>query len=145
MTASMIFSAANVLALVSWIVLIFAVFRRNDWLRDVLLGRFVPLAFATLYLLLIVFFFAKAPGSFDSLSNVKLLFTSDWMVLAGWVHYLAFDLFLGCWIAREAAASGMPRWPMLVILPLTFLFGPIGYLSFEVTRFLLTHTSEVSA
>jgi uncharacterized protein YneF (UPF0154 family) len=93
---------------------------------------------------LIVFFFAQAEGGFDSLSNVKLLFTTDWAALAGWVHYLAFDLFIGCWIARQMMSAGLPRWPLLVILPLTFMFGPMGYLAYEAARFLLAPRAEVT-
>jgi hypothetical protein len=145
MTAETVFSIANSTALVSWIVLLVAVWRRMDWIRDHVLGRMVPLFFAVLYSALIVFFFAKAEGGFDSLANVKLLFTSDWAALAGWVHYLAFDLFIGCWIARQMMRAGLPRWPLLVILPMTFLFGPMGLLAYEVSRFLLTPKSEVSA
>jgi Domain of unknown function (DUF4281) len=145
MTAEFVFSIVNALALLSWIVLLLAVWRRSVWVRDSLLGHHVPLGFAALYSLLIVFFFAQAEGGFDSLSNVKLLFTSDWAALAGWVHYLAFDLFLGCWIARQMMSAGLPRWPLLVILPLTFMFGPMGYLAYEAARFLLAPRSEVTS
>lgn len=145
MTAEMIFSIVNSTALICWIALLFAVWRRMDWLRDQCLGRWMPLFFSATYSALIVFFFAKAEGGFDSLSNVKLLFTSDWAALAGWVHYLAFDLFIGCWIARQMMRAGLPRWPLLAILPMTFLFGPLGMLAFEVTRFLLSPQFEVTA
>jgi Domain of unknown function (DUF4281) len=144
MTAEMIFSIVNTLALVSWIVLLFAIWRRWDWLRDQALGRWLPLFFSVLYSALIIFFFAKADGGFDSLANVKLLFTSDWAALAGWVHYLAFDLFIGCWIARQMMRAALPRWPLVLILPMTFMFGPMGFLAFEITRFLLSPKSEVS-
>jgi Domain of unknown function (DUF4281) len=137
MTPDIIFSVANMVALASWVALLLAVWRKTDVLRDTVLGRFVPLAFAALYSALIVFFFAKAPGGFDTLANVQLLFTSPWAALAGWVHYLAFDLFVGCWIARQTMTAGLPRWPLLIILPLTFLFGPMGLLAFEAIRLML--------
>lgn len=136
MTAEAVFSIANMVALLSWVALLIAVWRRTDWLRDVVLGRAVPLVLAVLYAALIVFFFAKAQGGFDTLANVQLLFTSPWAALAGWVHYLAFDLFVGCWIARQTMAAGLPRWPLIIILPLTFMFGPIGLVAFEVTHVL---------
>jgi Domain of unknown function (DUF4281) len=144
MTAGFVFSLVNAVALLSWVALLLAVWRRNAWVRDSLLGHHVPLGFAALYSLLIAFFFAQAEGGFDSLSNVKLLFTSDWAALAGWVHYLAFDLFFGCWIARQMMSAGLPRWPLLVILPLTFMFGPMGYLAYEAARFLLAPRAEVT-
>jgi hypothetical protein len=71
---------------------------------------------------------------FDSLSNVMLLFTKPEIALAGWIHYLAFDLFVGSWEVRTARAE---RIPLLIVLPcllLTFLFGPAGYLVFTGLR-----------
>jgi hypothetical protein len=134
MTSETVFSIANMVALLSWVVLLLAVWRKSNWLRDDVLGRYVPLALAVLYTALIVFFFGKAQSGFDTLANVQLLFTSPWAALAGWVHYLAFDLFVGCWIARQTMTVGLPRWPLVIILPLTFMFGPMGLLAFEVTR-----------
>jgi Domain of unknown function (DUF4281) len=137
MTAETVFSFVNSIALLSWLLLLFAVWRRLDWVRDQLLSRFVPLALSLVYTILIVFFFSNAEGGFDSLSNVKLLFTSDWAALAGWIHYLAFDLLVGCWIAKKLEEQSLPRWPLILLLPLTFMFGPMGLVGYEVTRILL--------
>lgn len=128
MTADMVFSAANMAALLGWIILGLSVILRNTWLRDEVAGRWWPLALAGVYSVLIFFFFGTAPGGFDTLANVQLLFTSPWLALAGWVHYLAFDLFIGALIARRFMEEGLPRIALLVILPATFLFGPLGLL-----------------
>jgi Domain of unknown function (DUF4281) len=138
--AETVFSIVNTTALIAWIVLLLAVWRDNDWLRDQVLGRFVPLAFAAIYTALIVLFFGRGGGGFDSLANVKMLFTFDWLVLAGWVHYLAFDLFVGTWIARQVMRQGLSRWWLIGLLPLTFMFGPIGLLAFEAVK-LVTRSS----
>ena len=45
------------------------------------------------------------------------------LFLAGWTHYLAFDLFVGRWIWEDALARG--RAPRVALL-LTFLAGPAG-------------------
>ena len=145
MTAETVFSIANMVALLSWVALLVTVWRKSNWLRDDVLGRYVPLVLSVLYTALIVFFFSKAPGGFDTLANVQLLFTSPWAALAGWVHYLAFDLFVGCWIARQAMNAGLPRWPLVIILPLTFLFGPMGLLAFEVFRVLFSPQQELAS
>jgi hypothetical protein len=132
MGADQWFQLFNVLALVGWVVLAASVVMRRPFWRDGIAGRGVPLILSFVYLVLILLFFWRAEGGFDSLANVQQLFTSPWVALAGWVHYLAFDLFIGCWIAKEAETRGLPRWPLAVILPLTFLFGPIGLLGFFV-------------
>lgn len=144
MTADQIFSAANSAALLGWLVLGFAVLRRNTWLRDELAGRWWPLAFAVLYSALIMFFFGQADGGFDTLANVQLLFTSPWAALAGWVHYLAFDLFIGAIIARRIMERGLPRLVLVVLLPATFLFGPLGLLLSEITMMLFAPSKEQS-
>ena len=65
-------------------------------------------------------------GGFRSLAQVAVLFSSPYALLAGWIHYLAFDLFTGAWEARDAAWLGLSRWIVLPCLVLTFLVGPLG-------------------
>lgn len=61
---------------------------------------------------------------------MRTLFASDPVLVAGWVHYLAFDLFVGIWIAEQADALGLSRWLQAPILVATFLLGPLGLLVF---------------
>lgn len=91
----------------------------------------MPVLFSTVYAALIVFFFGQAEGGFDTLDNVQKLFATPWLALGGWVHYLAFDMYMGARIARETMLLGLPRWILIALLPLTFVFGPMGYLAFE--------------
>jgi hypothetical protein len=143
MTASQLFSIANPVTMVGWIVLIFAImFRRPIW-RDEIAGRWFPLGLSAVYSVLIVFFFFQAEGGFDTLENVQKLFTSPWAALAGWIHYLAFDLFMGSLIARRMMEAGLPRWPLVVLLPLTFMFGPMGYLGYELAKLALEKSETV--
>jgi Domain of unknown function (DUF4281) len=134
MTADFLFSIANPLALIGWIVLAAGVVLNRPFLRDELAGRWFPLGFAVLYSMLIILFFTKTEGGFDTLANVQRLFTSPWAALAGWVHYLAFDLFVGAKIARGVMERRMSRWLLVPLLPLTFIFGPMGLAGFEVVK-----------
>lgn len=134
MTATGLFSAFNMLALAGWIILGAGIALKRDRLRDTLAGTYIPAFMSASYAILIMFFFSGAEGGFDTLENVQKLFTSPWAALAGWIHYLAFDLFMGSRIARGMEEQGLPRWPLMIILPLTFLFGPIGYLVFEIVK-----------
>ena len=134
MTADFVFQLASFTAMAGWLILAAGVALNRPFLRDVIAGELWPLGLAILYTVLIGAFFFNATGGFDSLAHVQLLFTSPWVALAGWVHYLAFDLFMGAMIAREAMNHGIPRLALIVVLPLTFLFGPIGYLAFIVLR-----------
>ena len=74
-------------------------------------------------------------GGFGSIEAVRRLFSSDAALAAGWLHYLAFDLFVGTWITRESVALDLPRLLILPCLLLTFLAGPAGLVLFLVLRF----------
>lgn len=134
LTADFLFSLANPVALLGWIILGIGVVWNKPLLRDVIAGRVFPLGLSVFYTILIVAFFFKAEGGFDTLANVQKLFTFPWAALAGWVHYLAFDLFIGALIARDIMKLGISRVFLIVLLPLTFMFGPIGYVGFVIVR-----------
>ena len=54
------------------------------------------------------------------------------LLLAGWVQYLAFDLFIGAWQVRDARTQGISHLLVIPCLLLTFLFGPAGLLHFLI-------------
>jgi len=122
-----VFSAANALAMAGWLALLAA--PRRAWANRHL-GFGIPAALAALYVLLMALHAPGAEGGFSTLAGVRALFARDGLLLAGWVHYLAFDLFLGAWMCRRAAAEGMPLWRLYPALPATFLAGPAGLLLF---------------
>ena len=131
MTASFLFQIANSVALVGWLILAAGIVTNRPFLRDTLAGWLWPLGLSMLYAALIVSFFFKAEGGFDSLANVQRLFAFEWAALAGWIHYLAFDLFMGAYISRNLMTAGHSRWWLIGLLPLTFMFGPIGFVAYE--------------
>jgi len=63
-----------------------------------------------------------------------VLFETPAIALAGWLHYLAFDLFIGAWQVRTARTASIPHLLILPCLALTFLFGPAGLLCFFALR-----------
>lgn len=130
----LVFSLASSLALVAWIVLAISP-EGTRWTRPARLfaGRIVPLVLAVFYVLL---FAANGmgDGGYDSIAAVQRLFAVPGVLTAGWLHYLAFDLFVGAWIAERAGALGLPHWLVLPLLALTFMFGPAGFLAFALLR-----------
>jgi hypothetical protein len=56
------------------------------------------------------------------------------MLLAGWTHYLAFDLIVGSWEVRDARERGISHWLVVPCLALTFMFGPVGFLAYQALR-----------
>jgi hypothetical protein len=131
MTAEQLFSLCGLLALAGWILLI--AIPRNARAMTIA-GTAIPGALSCVYLILFAWHVAEARGGFSSLAAVAELFSNRWLLLAGWVHYLAFDLFVGAWETRDAAERGISRWILAPCLLLTFLFGPIGWLAYQVVR-----------
>jgi hypothetical protein len=127
-----VFGAANMLALAGWAALV-AGWRWPVWSQRIA-GIAVPLLLAVAYTGLVLAFWSRAPGGFGSLGEVMALFTMPEIALAGWIHYLAFDLLVGAWEVRTARREGIAFLLVLPCLALTFLFGPAGFLLFSALR-----------
>lgn len=131
-TFELIFTVANPLAMLGWLGLVF--FPGRKLVVDGISGVAIPALLSLAYAGLVAAYFAGAEGGFSSIEAVRALFQSDALLVAGWLHYLAFDLFVGAWQVRTARVEGIPH-PMVVpCLLLTFLFGPVGYLAFLILR-----------
>ena len=142
MTIEGVFSACNLLAMAGWI-LLFAVPRHRLAMR--IAGTIIPLTLAAIYLTLFVLHARGSEGGFSSLAAVALLFGNRWLLLAGWVHYPAFDLFIGAWETRDAIARGVPRLLLAPCLLMTFMLGPIGLLCYHVVRVRAHHPLDEAA
>ena len=132
MTPEQIFSIANFVSLCCWLLLIALPGRR--WVTYTIAGAAVPAIFAALYAAIVIMFFARAEGGFSSLDQVALLFTNRWVLLAGWIHYLAFDLLVGSWEVRDARERGINHLLVVPCLILTFMFGPAGWLLYVTVQ-----------
>lgn len=126
MSFEQLFASASTLAILGWCILIFLP-RGWKWLNPVA-SMLIPLVLSVLYSVLIARYFFLAEGGFNTLANVQQLFTYPSVALAGWVHYLAFDLFVGGVITKQADEIGLSRMIQAPVLLLTFMFGPFGYL-----------------
>lgn len=131
MSLASLFSITNAVAAVAWLVLMVAPLGR-DGPRRFAIG--VAVLLGLVYAALIGAFITQGNGGFDSLDSVARLFEHRGLLLAGWVHYLAFDLLVGTWQREQARALGFSRWLLAPLLSLTFMFGPIGWLAFLAVR-----------
>lgn len=132
MPSDTVFQVVNMLALVGWAALALA-WVAPAWAERIA-GVAVPVLLATVYTGLVLAFWSRAPGGFGSLAEVMALFTLPQIALAGWIHYLAFDLMVGAWEVRTARREGIAFAFVLPCLALTFLFGPAGFLLFSTLR-----------
>lgn len=129
------FSVCGWVAMLGWLLLIFV--PRWKWTARFITACLIPLALAFVYLFLVATHFGQSEGSFSSLAGVSLLFQNPHNLLAGWIHYLAFDLFIGSWEVRDAQRLGIHHLLVVPCLVLTFIFGPVGLLLYFVLRFAL--------
>ncbi len=126
-----LFSLGGALVLPCWLLLLFV----PAWRWSQRLSTFVaPLLLAAVYATLLLTAHAPPGAGFNSLGQVALLFSVRQALLAGWLHYLAFDLFTGAWEARDAVRLGISRWLVAPCLLLTFLFGPVGLALYLLLR-----------
>ena len=138
-----LFSLTNGIAMIGW-VLLAALPRRPLVTTSVLyLGvALLCLIYAVMFVLLFssnvdpeLVTGAKPVDVSDySISGIRALFQSDGGIVLGWTHYLAFDLFVGLWIAKDADAKGFSRIIQLPILFATLMAGPIGLLLWLMIR-----------
>jgi len=141
MNWDMIFGFANAWALLGWVILALAP-KREIVVPIVFFAGSVLLA--CLYAGLIIPLMAglisdggptgRPAADLTSLAGVMALCDSPGGATIGWIHYLAFDLFVGIWIARNADAHKISRWFQIPILFFTLMAGPIGLLLYLLLR-----------
>ena len=127
-----LFAATNGLALAAWVLLLFG--PRGQRTAAIILyfgvGR-LCLAYAVIFAVQLDEFIR---GDLTGIDGIQALFADDGGLVLGWTHYLAFDLFIGQWIAKDADHKGFSRLTQLPVLLLTLLAGPIGLLLWLVIR-----------
>jgi hypothetical protein len=143
MNWDLVFSLTNAIAMLGWILL--AVLPRKPLTLSAVLYLGVGLLCLT-YVALVVSSLAglvdqgRIPGSPEpdlldySIAGLRPLFMSDAGIVIGWTHYLAFDLFAGLWIARDADGKRVGRLVQVPFLFLTLMAGPIGLLAWLSLR-----------
>lgn len=133
-----LFTLANYAATLGWIILIVAA--RTRWAAALVTGAILPMLFGVIYCGLLAVHFGGSPGGFSTLAGVSAFFANPWLLLAGWVHYLAFDLFIGSWEVRDAQTSRIPYLALLPCLILTMMLGPAGLLLYLTVRLVRTRS-----
>ena len=133
MSPEQLFSLCTMLVVPGWLLLVFL--PRWRWTARLLSAVVIPLALACVYLFIVATPFCSSEGDFGSLAGVSRLFQNPYNLLAGWIHYLAFDLFVGAWEVRDARRVGLHHLLVVPCLFLTFFFGPVGLLLYFALRF----------
>jgi hypothetical protein len=133
-TPEQVFSIVNLIATIAWLALV--ILPGRPWVTGVVTSVVVPMFFAVVYVAIVATTLGRGPdgGGFSTLAGVATLFSNPWVLLAGWIHYLAFDLLIGTWETRDARERGVPHLLLVPCLVLTFLLGPSGWLLYMAVR-----------
>ena len=141
MPLEMLFKAATYAVLPFWLLLLLA--PKWRWTQRLVHGPVVLLLLTPIYGYML-FGYGTNPEemNFRTLYGLMVGFSVPHLVMAGWIHYLIFDLFVGAWEVRDAVRRDVPHWLVVPGLVLTLMLGPMGLLFYVVVRFFKTGALE---
>jgi Domain of unknown function (DUF4281) len=132
MDGELVLKVLNIPVLLGWAAMVLA--PRARLTRWVLESDAIPLVIGVVYLTLMAPHLPGVLGQFDTLEHIEAAFQRPGLLLAGWLHYLAFDLLVGRVVLADAQRRGVPHLLVVPCLVLTFLLGPTGYLAYAAVR-----------
>jgi Domain of unknown function (DUF4281) len=140
MTATL-FQLANLYIMPFWLLMIFL--PHWSWTKRIIgsLWWIVPLALA--YALLVL---PQAGSLFADLANptmegIARLLGNPAAAAIGWIHFLAFDLFVGRWIYLDSRERQISAWLVSPAIFFTLMFGPFGFLLYMLVRTLVRRSA----
>lgn len=139
MTPELLFTISNLAVVPAWLLLL--LLPRWEWTAKLVSHLWLPslLAVAYIYAMQHALPFPEGAG-FTSLAEVIVAFSDPWLAVAGWIHYLAFDLFVGAWILRDAQRRGIAHGWCAPCMLMTYLAGPVGLGLYFLLRFVMKRT-----
>ncbi len=125
-----IFNLSSFLVLPAWVLLIFL--PRSQWTQKLVLSGLISAILALIYIVAMVISFPifQEGGGFSTFDQVKVLFSSEWALLAGWIHYLCFDLLIGISVSKSLENKSV--FIRAIFLSLVFMFGPLGWVFSQI-------------
>lgn len=134
-----VFTFVNLLALPFWVLMIFL--PRWRWTRRIMESLWPVSILALIYAGLLISQVA-APGGGDLLAGlanpsagaIATLLGNPAGVTVGWVHFLAFDLFVGRWAYLDSRERGLSAWLASPALFFILMAGPLGFLLYWLAR-----------
>jgi len=145
MSADLLFTICSIAVIPGWALLV--LLPRWRWTLGLISPGVVPFVLGLVYLTLFLTEGFEGPegSGFGSLEAVMLLFSVPYAVVIGWIHYLAFDLFVGCWELQDSQKKGIPHWVMIPCLFMTFMLGPVGLVLYLTIRTVKTRELTIYA
>ena len=139
-TFEVIYLWANLIVLPLWLLLIFL---PSSNLSKVLINSItIPLLFSIAYIYAAYQIFLleipiyNAFNLYQGLDELYALFADEGFLLIFWLHFLAINLFLGSWIARDGVRNNIGKKIIFLPLIITYFTGPLGLLLYWIIRML---------
>lgn len=132
------FQIINLGVLPFWLLLLLA--PRWKWTQKIVHSVFIVAALGLIHFLTVLKADFPEGASGMSLRGAMLMFDEPWGMVACWAHYLAFDLFVGAWLVRDAIRRNIPHLAVVPCLILTNMLGPTGFLAYLLLRAVLRRT-----
>ena len=132
MTYETIFNIYNTGILIFWLLLL--VFPKSKLTQKMTDFPWIPLVIAFGYIYFLGTSDSIFPVDFSSLSGLTEMFqnSNPRGVAAGWLHYLAFDFWVGCWILRDSQKKGVKHAFIIFPMLFTFMLGPVGVIIYTL-------------
>ena len=141
MNAGVVFVVAVLAVVPAWVLLIAAPTSRAA--NAVVHRSWIFLAVAVVYVVAVAIVGAD-PSDLASWDGVRRLYEDEVMVLVSWLHFVAVDLFVGAWQARDAARLRLPRVATGFCVLMTFSMAPVGLAAYLLLRWRHTGGASIS-
>ena len=143
MSADLILSLCSNVVLPGWLLLVFL--PKWKWTLGLICSGIIPFILGLVYVGLFLSQLGSMPegGGFGSLEGIGILFSNPYVLAAGWIHYLAFDLFVGAWEVNDSRQRGVSHWLVIPCLIFTFMLGPTGLALYLVIRTVVIREFEI--
>lgn len=132
MNDELVLKLLNLPVLAGWLAMVLA--PRSRFTRWMVESDVLPLVIGVLYVWKVVPHLPGLLGEFDTLAHIGAALQRPGMLLAAWIHYLAFDFMVGRVMLADSQRRGISHLFVAPCLVLTFLLGPSGYLAYAGVR-----------
>jgi len=136
------FSIANNIALIGWAGLI--LFPSVHWITNIVARWVIPFGLAAFYATLLVMYWGTVPDGADlgTINGIQTFFSVDGLMLAGWMHFIAWDLFAASWILEDSRKVGIHHLLVVPCLVLAYLLGPNALLIYAPMRLIFVQVKK---
>ena len=71
---------------------------------------------------------------YQGIDELYALFADEGFLLIFWLHFLAINLFVGSWIARDGVRNNIVKKVIFFPLIVTYFTGPVGLFLYWIIR-----------